>query len=821
MKINFKKILPHFIAVVLFIVASLTYFSPVLQGKKIFQSDIAQYTGMAKEQNDFRKATGEEPYWTNSAFGGMPTYQLGANYPHNYVKKVDRLIRFLPRPADYLFLYFISFYILLLVLKTDYRYAFLGALAFGFSTYLIIILGVGHNAKAHAIGYFPLVLSGILLTFQKRYVFGFLLTAFAMALEIGANHFQMTYYLLLLVLVFGIAYLVNAYRQKTLPHFFKSVGLLTVAVILSIAANATNIMATQEYVKWSSRGQSELTINEDGSPKEKISSGLSKEYITQYSYGIGESIDLFASRAYGGGSGEGLDENSATYDYLVKQGLPSGQAKEIAAGMPTYWGDQIIVEAPAYVGAVIIFLFILALFTVNGPLKWWLVSGTILSLLLSWGRNFELLTNFMIDYFPLYNKFRAVSSIQVILELCVPILAIYGLYRLFYGNESDEQRIKSLKLASITGGAVVLLLFLLKGSLDFVGINDGAIRQQFSQFGLSKIVDFIILDRKSLYNQDLFRSFILILLSAATLWFTLKKKIKETYMIVIFAVLIIFDLGTVNKRYVNDDDFVKARIMEKPFQETPVDKQILKDEGNYRVLDPSLGLNGARTSYFHKSIGGYHAAKPRRLEELFYYQIAKNNVSVLNMLNVKYIISQDEEGNTYPAVNPFSNGNAWFVNSITQVATADEEMKAITEFDEKNEAILNKNEVPEELFSTTFLKDSTATINLISYQPNELRYDSNAATDQLAVFSEMYYPQGWNVYVDGQEASHFRANYALRAMKVPAGNHTIVFKFEPAVVQRGSIITLSSTLVFILLLFGGCYLEFKKNKKADSKENQA
>ncbi len=819
MKIDFKRFLPHLGAIILFVITSLIYFNPVLQGKKIFQSDIAQYTGMAKEQNDYRKATGEEPYWTNSAFGGMPTYQLGANYPHNYVKKVDKLIRFLPRPADYLFLYFISFYILLIVLKTNYKYAFLGALAFGFSTYLVIILGVGHNAKAHAIGYFPLVLAGILLTFQRRYLYGFLLTAFAMALEIGTNHFQMTYYLLLLVLVFGVVYLINAFKKKELPHFFKSVGILTGAVLLSIAANATNIMATQEYVKWSTRGESELTIDENGDPKE-ITSGLSKEYITQYSYGIGESLNLFAPRLYGGGSGEGLSENSATFDYLVKQGLPRSQAKEIVSGLPTYWGEQIIVEAPAYIGAVIIFLFILALFYVNGPIKWWLLGGTLLSLFLSWGRHFSLLTDFMIDYFPLYNKFRAVSSIQVLLELCIPLLGVYGLFRFFSDKTTLAHKMKALKLASITTLGIVIVLFLLKGSFDFVGIRDGALRAQFDQFGLGQIVDFIIEDRKSLYNQDLIRSFILVTLAASVIWLTLKGKLKELYMIVVFAGLILFDLGIVDKRYVNTDDFVQARVMDKPFGESPVDTEILKDKGHYRVFEPSIGLNGARTSYFHKAISGYHAAKPRRLEELFYYQIANNNLSVLNMLNVKYIIQQDEEGRTIPSVNPLANGNAWFVNKLTIVASVDDAMKALETFDDKNEVILNSNDVPKEILERTYRKDSTASIQLISYQPNHLKYKSITSSEQLTVFSEMHYPYDWNVYIDDQPAFHFRANYALRAMQVPSGTHTIEFKFEPTVVQKGSTITLASSLLFVLIFIGGIYYNWKQNQVLTSQEKE-
>ncbi|MCK5400997.1 MAG: hypothetical protein KAJ28_05130, partial [Flavobacteriaceae bacterium] len=444
MQFSVKKILPHLLVLAGFVILSLAYFNPVLKGKQIFQSDIMQYTGMAKQQNDFRSQTGQETYWTNSAFGGMPTYQLGAHYPHNYIKKLDLTLRFLPRPADYLFLYFIGFYILLLVLKVDFKLAALGALAFGFSTYLIIILGVGHNSKAHAIAYMPLVLSGILLTFQRKYITGFLLTTIAMALEIVANHFQMTYYLMLLVIVLGVAYLIDSYKKKKLSHFFKAVGILVAAVILSIGLNATNILATQEYVKESTRGKSELTINPDGSPKE-ITSGLDKAYITEYSYGILESFNLFIPRFMGGGGYEDVGRDSNTYDALRKMGAPPVQALQEVKQVPTYWGKQPIVEAPAYVGAVILFLFVFALFLVKGRLKWWLVGGTLLSLLLSYGKNFGFLTDLFIDYVPLYNKFRAVSSIQVLLELCIPILGVFGLVKLFNQVEKEENKLKALK----------------------------------------------------------------------------------------------------------------------------------------------------------------------------------------------------------------------------------------------------------------------------------------------------------------------------------------------------------------------------------------
>ncbi len=451
-----KKFLPHLLVLAGFIILSLFYFSPVLQGKEIFQSDIVQYIGMSKEQSDFRANTGEEPYWTDAAFGGMPTYQLGAYYPHNYIKKLDHLIRFLPRPADYLFLYFIGFYILLLCMKLDYKLAFLGAIAFGFSTYFIIILGVGHNAKAHAIAYMPMVLAGIIAVFRNRNIWSFLLLTLAMALEIQANHFQMTYYLLLLVIVLGIAYLVDAFKKKIIPKYFKSLGIMVIAVVLGIAANATGLMATSEYTDFSTRGQSELTIQPDGTPKEK--SGLGFDYITEYSYGIVETFNLFIPRFMGGGSSENLGTDSSIYNSIIELGASPAQAKDFAKNAPTYWGGQTYVKAPAYIGASVIFLFVFALFLVRGRLKWWIIGGSILALLLSWGKNFGFLTELFIEVVPLYNKFRAVSSVQVILELCVPLMAVFGLYKLFNSEVKKEDKLEALKWSGmITGG--LLLIF--------------------------------------------------------------------------------------------------------------------------------------------------------------------------------------------------------------------------------------------------------------------------------------------------------------------------------------------------------------------------
>mgnify|MGYP003113509898 FL=1 len=801
---SFKGFLPHILVVFVFIVISLTYFSPVLQGKEIFQSDIVQYTGMAKEQNDFRAQTGEEPYWTDSAFGGMPTYQLGAYYPHNYIKKLDSALRFLPRPADYLFLYFVGFYILLLVLKLDYKIAFLGALAFGFSTYLIIILGVGHNAKAHAIAYMPMVLAGILLCFRNKYIGGFLLLSFAMALEIGANHFQMTYYLLLLVIVLGLVYLYDAFKKNQLSHFFKALGVMVLAVLLAIATNATNLLATQEYTQYSTRGDTGLSITAEG--KQKETSGLNYDYITEYSYGIAETLNLFIPRFMGGSSSEKLDEDSEMYAELLRMGASPVQAKDFAENAPTYWGDQPFVGAPAYIGASIIFLFVFALFLIKGRLKWWIVGGTILSLILSWGKNFGFVTEFFIDFVPLYNKFRAVSSIQIIAELCIPILAVFGLHKLFNNFEGEEEKLHALKWATIITAGFALLLLVLKSALfSFSGGSDSVYIEQMG----AEFVRALKEDRVSIYTEDTLRSLILVLIAAGFIYAYLKKLANRNLILIGFILLILFDLVGVDRRYVNNEDFVAARVMNKPFEKTSADERILEDKAHYRVFDLAESpFNTGRTSYFHNSIGGYHAAKPGRIQDLYDFYIAKNNMSVLNMLNVKYFIVPIEEGPTAQQ-NPNAMGNAWFVNTIKWVDSPNEEILSLADTELNTTAIINSDLKNSELVVSKE-KDSSASIELFSQQPNELVYKTTSSTEQFAVFSEMYYENGWNAYVDGNETPHYNVNYVLRGMQIPAGEHTITFKFEPQVIKTGSSIALASSILLGLLTLGGIYFSYKR-----------
>ena len=809
MKSGLKAFYTHFFVLTFFVIAALAYFNPVLQGKVIEQSDIRQYTGMAKEQIDFRKKFDQEPYWTNSAFGGMPTYQLGAYYPHDYVKKLDRLLRFLPRPADYLFIYFLGFYILLCCLKIDPKLAAVGALAFGFSTYFIIILGVGHNAKAHAIAYMPMLLGGILLVFRKKYLWGFVLTALAMALEVGANHYQMTYYFMLLVLVLGIVHLIDAIRQKTLKHFAASVGLLVVAVALGIAANATALMATKEYADWSTRGTSELTINPDGSIKEG-SGGLDREYITQYSYGIAESMNIFVPRLFGGSNGENLGQDSKTYDFLVDQGVSRSQALDFSSSLPLYWGQQPIVAGPAYIGAVIMFLMILGLILVMGRIKWWLLGGLLMSLLLSWGKNFGPLTDFMIDYFPLYNKFRAVSSIQVVLELCAPLLAVLAVHSLLDDTIETSKKLGALKTSLICLLGVGAVLFLVKGMFSFEGASDPTLERYYGD----EVLSLIQLDRKAVYTSDLIRTLLFFILTGLAIWLYIKQKIKKNILIVAVGLLIVFDLVGVGKRYVNKDNFVSKRRMAQPFPETAIDKQIGQDESVFRVYDPSEGLNGARTSFYHKSIGGYHAAKPAGMQDLFDFYIYKGKVDVLSLLNVKYIVQQNEEGESFAALNPDANGNAWFLNKLIAVDGADEEIKALENLDVKNEAVVNTAKFPS-IYRFNFHKDSTASVQLTDYRPNQLSYQTSNPNAGVLVFSEMYYENGWNAYIDGQLTDHFRVNYVLRALKVPEGEHTILFKFEPEVVKLGSKITLGSSILLALVILGGIAFTFRRKPQKE------
>lgn len=806
---NIKKILPYGIAILIFLIASLAYFNPVLKGKQIAQSDITQFRGMVKEINDYRAENNKEPYWTSASFSGMPSYQISAYYPNDFVRSIDKALRFLPRPADYTFIYFLSFFVLMMAMKVEWRLAVFGSLAFGFSTYLIIIFIPGHNAKALAIGYMPLVLAGFIWVYQKRYLLGFIVTAFAMALEIYANHVQMTYYLGFCLLIFGIVHGIEAIKNKQTADFIKQSVIVLFAVFIGLGMNAPRLMATKEYAEFSTRGKSELTIDPDGTQKEVSSSGLDKDYITQYSYAKLETFNLLIPRYMGGGTVEELGKDSELYQLIASKFGKKG-ADYFTEKALTYWGDQPIIEAPAYIGAVILFLFFIGFFLVKGPIRNWLFAATVFSIVLSWGRNFDILTDFFIDYVPLYNKFRAVSSIQVIAELCVPILGILGLKVLFSSEITSEEKRAALQKAAYTVGGLIIAGFLLAHfSSTFEGLRDATYTNLEKQYQINGVLDAIISDRKSMLLNDSIRSLILVALTFGLLWYRNLGKLKSELLIVGLIVLILFDQIGVNLRYVNSDDFSPARKVEKPFQASAIDKEILKDKSHFRVANLTVSpLEDGTTSYFHQSIGGYHAAKMGRYKELFDYQVARNNIEVLHMLNAKYLIVLDDKGNPQLQLNDKANGNAWFVQNLKQVTSANDEMKSLDSIQSKSEAVIDISKIETKL-PNSFAADSTAIIQLVKNNLTELTYLSKSDTDQFAVFSEIFYADGWNAYLNGKLVPHFRVNYVLRGMQVPAGDNQIEFKFEPKVIQQGSFISLASYGLLVLLMILG-FLKIRK-----------
>ena len=800
---NFKQIIPHIVSLSLFVVVALMYFNPVLKGKKISQSDITQHIGMAKEVNDFRKATSEEPYWAESAFSGMPTYPIGTYFPNDYITSLDRFIRFLPRPADYLFLYFLSFYILLLAFKVDWKIAIVGSLAFGFSTYLIIIFGAGHNSKAHAIAYMPLVLAGIVFIFKKRYLLGFIVTSIATALEIKANHPQMTYYLLFAILILGVVEFIDAIQKNKTKQFITQSSIIIVAMLLAVGVNSSRLLATKEYADVSTRGKTALTMNPDGTKKE-VTTGLSKEYITQFSYGKAETFNLFVPRYMGGGTVESLDKKSNTYQYVSSK-AGSKQADGFTKQVYTYWGDQLIVEAPAYVGAMMLLLFFLGVFILKGKYKYWLVASSVFAILMSWGKNFQFLTDFFINYIPLYNKFRAVSSFQVIAELCIPLLGFLAVREFFFSkiDKKHKQIALNKALYSSMGLIIVGLLYALAFS-PFEGIRDAS----YSEY--EGLLDAVKADRLSMLYTDSFRSLVLIGLGFVVLWLFLRQKLKYTTSVIAFAVLILFDLVQVNLRYVNGDDFKEARAIDKPFKASTADLEILKDKTHYRVANFSTDpFQDGRTSYFHKSIGGYHAAKMGRYQDLIEFQLSKQNMQVYNMLNTKYFIIPGDNGKVMAQQNPDANGNAWFVKNINYVQTADQEIRALDTIQTKNTAIVNENNIHKKI-NFSLEVDSLAYIKLTEYSLNSLTYETSSKFDEFSVFSEIYYKNGWKSYIDGELQPYTNVNYVLRGMEIPKGEHIIKFKFEPSVIKKGSIISLISYALMVLIPISW-FFYFKKS----------
>ena len=793
-KVQFRKSLIHLYTAIGFAVVSLIFYSPLLDGKRLFQSDINQYEGMSREITENRDAFSDEIYWIDNAFGGMPTFQLGAKFAYDVLAPIHMLFRFIPRPAHTLFLYLLTMYILLMVLKIPWRIAVLGSIAFAFSTYLLIILQVGHNTKALAISYIPLVIAGLLLLKQHKLLPGFLVSLVAISLQIRANHYQMTYYMLILLGIYFIVYLVDSYRKKDVKDFITYMSLFFLAGILALGLNAPNILSTYDYSKYSTRSQSELKLNPDGSEKE-ISTGLDYDYITQYSYGIFESLNLVAPRVQGGASSEDVGENSDLYEFLIDNNVPKPQAQSFIKSVPTYWGSQPILEAPAYIGASIAFLFVLSLFVVKGPFKWWLLISFILSLLLSWGKNFPLLTNLFIDYVPFYNKFRAVSSIQVILEFAVPLLAVIGLNKFLADSDLKNIR-RSFAIFSVP----LIILLVISGSLSFAGLYDDYYSNGYGQ----EIFNQIIEERKNIFNKDILRA----LLIGGVIFLTLRfsKLIGRNFTFLIVSLIVIVDLYSVNSRYIDKDLFIDKSI--NTYQLSEIDNEILLDTLDYRVFNLSTGLSNASSSYYHNSLNGYHAAKLRRFQEYYDYLTFHDNEKLFNSLNVKYLIGKDDQDQDQLYVNPDALGNAWSVDSLLILDNPDELLNKLKDTDISKIALGLKNSIPG-VGIEGIVEDQLIKIEKIKRSSSDLKYNYNSISDQLIVFSEIYYPSGWEVFIDGEKSNFFDINYLLRGMLIPEGKHEIEFFFSPEIVKTGINIRIITIIITFSLI---AYMLYRENK---------
>ncbi len=811
----------YILAIVLFLVISAIYFSPVLEGKRLQSSDGAQFKGMSKEIVDYRNATGKEALWSNNMFSGMPAYLTSTLFSGELISKVQKSVTSISQPVMILTLSFSFFFMLCILLDIGVWTAFAASLAYGFMTFTFVVMVTGHLTKAHALTYISLVVAGILVAFKKNKIGGSLIATVGLSLMLSANHLQMTYYAAILALILGITYLIYAIKEKTLPDFTKTAGFLLIAVIIAVGTNFSRLYTTYEYGKFSIRSQSELSLN-----NENKSSGLDKEYILDYSYDLGEAITAFIPRFKGGGMSEPLSTSSETYKFLAEAQGADKAKKMVESGMPMYWGSQPISGAPFYFGAVLCFLFVLGIFLVKGKDKWWLVAVFVFSLLLSLGKNFSFLTNIMLDYFPGYNKFRDVKNIIVIEQFAMALLGALAIKEVYQRKISSEEFMKGLKYAfGITGGLALIFAVIPGLAGSFTGKTDA----QYLQMGWpQQLIDALMADRQSLLRIDAFRSFIFVLLAAGGLWAFWNNKIKAQYAIVLWVALVMIDMWPVNKKYFNNDNFTSKKEVAVPFQEMPVDKEIKKDKDlYYRVLNLQNPMADARTSFFHKSLGGYHGAKMKRYNELYIYAIepetrmliagfekpegidsVMDHLSVINMLNTKYFIYDLSQP---PLPNTHALGNAWFVKTAKVVDSANQEVTAIKSFDPKSTAIVNKSF--EKKLAGFSSGSGEGEIKLTEYQPNYLKYEASVNSgSQLAVFSEIYYPKGWKSFIDGKETPHIQADFVLRALVIPAGKHQIEFKFEPSSYYLGNKVSLASSILLLLAIGGYLFYSFKIKK---------
>ncbi len=827
-----KNILSIVAAILAFAVITLIYFSPVLQGKRIKQHDIEMHLGMSQEINQFHEATGEQTLWTNAPFGGMPAWNISVQPKGNLTNPVYKGLSLgFPHPIGSVFICMLGFFVLLLVLDCGFWISFIGAIAYGFTSYLFIVIGAGHNAKAMAMAYMAPVIAGVLLAYKGKYLWGWLLTAFAMAFEVRTNHLQITYYLALIIVILVIAELISDIKNKKLGHFFKASVGLAVAAIIGVLTCSTALYGNYEFGKETTRGKPVLASDQDNQ-----TTGLDRDYITQWSYGKGETWTLLIPNAKGGASA-----------YIGKQNPALDKAdrqfKDTIAQQNAYWGDQPMTSGPVYVGAIVVFLFVLGALTVKGKLKWALLIATLLSILLSWGKNFMGFTNFFLDYIPGYDKFRAVSMTLVIAEVTMPLLGFLGLAELMKDPDGFQKNIKKFYIAlGITAGICLLFYlapkvffsFLSQGEAEqFAAMSKGKDGAVYAQFA-SQLEDV----RVAIFRKDALRSLLFIILAAVPLFLYGKGKLKGQIAFPILAVLVLVDMFPIDKRYLNNDKFVSKEQYSKPFTASAADQYILNDNDlDFRVADITKDMfNDASTCYFHKSLGGYSGAKLRRYQDVISQYLGSelnqlrgaktaqdlmlslSQQKVINMLNTKYVIFNP---NAQPFPNANALGNAWVVNDIRWVSTPNEEINAIAETNLAHAAIINR-EFAQQVGNYQLTDSIVPEVTLEDYQPNKLTYRFRPALRQaqgpqdanyLVVFSEIWTEKGWKMYVDGQEQPLLRANYILRAALIPDGEHDIVMEYAPKAYKVGNIVSFVSSLIMILGLIGALIYTFKPKKE--------
>jgi len=821
--------LEFIVAVILFLIISMAYMYPALQGKNVSQHDIVQHAGMSKEIVDFRKETGEEALWTNSMFGGMPAYLISTNFKSNVLRFFHNVITLrindfkrLGLPFCFIFLYLFGFYIALRIFGINSWLSIVGSIAYALSSYFIIILVAGHNTKAFALGYMPPIIAGTYLAFRGKILLGSAIMGVFLSLQIFIIHFQITYYTFLIIFIYGIVEFIYAIKEKRYKTFLLAIGSLLIAALLAVGSNFSSLWTTYEYGNYSMRGKPELT--QDG---ENQTSGLDKDYATDWSYGKSETFTLLIPNFKGGASVSAIPEKSKTYEFIKKiQGAK--EARKTIKQMPTYWGDQQYTAGPVYVGAIMVFLFVFGLFIVKGKLKWWLLAVTFLSILLAWGRNFPLLTNFFLDYFPGYNKFRTVTMTLIMAEFAIPLLGILSVNEMLKGVLKKKVLVKALLNSFYITGGLCLFFIVTAGALfDF----SSPIDQQYLAQGATDFVNALQDDRLMLLRRDAFRSLVFIALGGGIVYLYVSEKISKQYFIAGLGLLILFDMWPVDKRYLNADNFVTNREYKNPIPKSQADEFILTHasaDPDYRVLNLAVSpFQDATTSYWHKSIGGYHGAKMRRYQDLIESYMSPEIQSlinalrsgnirtadtvlkrskVLNMLNTRYIIYNPD---AMPIINNFNYGHAWFVERLEFAADPDEEIYLLGLSNPRKFAVVNRK-FRDFFTSFKFDTDTSAFIELTSYAPNRLVYNSSSSVDQLAVFSEIYYPKGWIVEIDGEKTDYFNANYILRAMLVPAGDHEIVFTFQPKSFYTGNKISMASSLLLLILLLGVAVIEIRK-----------